>query len=310
LSRATLHAPTVAAVPPNWIARASIYMELSKARLSGLVVMTAAAGYAMAMDTPMLWGRFLGVMLGTTLAAFGANALNQAIERKQDALMRRTCHRPLPSGRLGLPEAVAWGLGCSVLGLLMLLAAGNALTAGLGAATSLLYLLAYTPLKRRTPANTLVGAVVGAIPPLMGAAAAAGRLSLGAYVLAAILFIWQIPHFLALAFLAREDYARGVFRMLPSLDPTGAVTGKIVLFYSVALLPAALAMTLTHQTGWMYACGTVILGLWLVALSVRMMWRCDVDNSRRLFLGSVIYLPLLLMLMAADHLVVMPYTLP
>jgi heme o synthase len=314
------------------MARARLYLELSKARLCGLVVMTTAAGYLMAFDGSLSWARFLNTMLGTALAAFGANALNQVIERVPDARMHRTCHRPLPSGRLGVPEATAWGVGCCVAGVALLATAANILTAGLGAATILLYLLAYTPLKTRTPANTLVGSVVGAIPPLMGAAAANGRLDLGAWVLAAILFVWQIPHFLALAFLLRDDYARGGFRMLPTpaLDPTGRITARLVLTYGLALLPVTLALTLTGLTGWFYSLGALALGLWLIFLAARMVWESGggggeesrlerVESraegtsggtsggggARRVFLGSVVYLPLLLLLMTADRLVVM-----
>jgi protoheme IX farnesyltransferase len=299
------------AVPtPRWLARPALYWELSKARLSGLVVLTAAAGYLMALR-PGAGGAgsrtaLAGVLLGVALAACGANALNQVMEVERDALMHRTRRRPLPAHRIGRGEALAWGLGASGAGVLLLATLTNGLTAALGLVNILIYLLIYTPLKPRSPANTLVGAVVGAIPPVMGWTAATGALGTGAYMLAAILFIWQVPHFLALAWLNRADYAAGGFRMLPSVDPSGRISGALVLVHSLALLPVTLALALARLTDGFYVIGALGLGLWLVWLALRLARRCDAENARRLFLASVIYLPLLLALMTCDRLLLGP----
>jgi protoheme IX farnesyltransferase len=303
MSRAILEIPVPAPTLPRWVMRAGIYLELSKARLCALVVATAAVGYLLgAGGAPAHWARFAAAMLGIALAAFAANAMNQVIEAPYDALMRRTRGRPLPSGRLGAGEGVAWSLACAAAGLVLLAVYGTALAAALAGLNIALYLLAYTPLKRVSPLNTLVGAVVGAIPPLIGWAAAGGVLGPGAWVLAATLFIWQMPHFLTLAFLARSDYARGGFAMLPSIDPAGRITARIVLVHSLALLPVTLGLALAQHTGWVYAGGAVGLGLWLVGLTVPLLRRCNEDNCRRLFLASIAYLPALLALLGLDAL--------
>ena len=201
----------------------SSYLELGKARLSTLVVATTAVGFAVApgrFDALL----FAWTLLGTTLAALGANSLNQWAERERDALMERTRTRPLPSGRLAAREALAAGVLESLGGVALLAALVNLLTALLAAFVILLYVLVYTPMKSRSHLNTLVGAVCGAIPPMMGWTAVTGALDPGAYILAAVLFVWQIPHFLALAWLYREDYQRGGYKMLPHSDPSGRLT--------------------------------------------------------------------------------------
>jgi protoheme IX farnesyltransferase len=309
LSRAAVDILPPALPAPRWLARPGLYLELSKAKLSALVVFTAAAGWLMAPATPRIeahdparWAALAGVLAGVALAAFGANSLNQVLEAGRDALMRRTRRRPLPARRIGRGEAVAWGLIASAAGLFLLAVFGNMLTAGLGLANILIYLLIYTPLKPRTPANTLVGAVVGALPPMMGWTAATGSVGTGACVLGAILFIWQVPHFLALAWSNRADYAAGGFRMLPSVDPSGRITGALVLVHCLALPPITLALTLTGLTDGFYAAGALVLGLWLAWLGLQLRRRCDQENARRVFLASVMYLPLLLVMMTADRL--------
>ena len=232
----------------------------------------------------------------------GHEITGEVLEAGRDALMRRTRRRPLPARRIGRGEAVAWGLIASAAGLFLLAVFGNMLTAGLGLANILIYLLIYTPLKPRTPANTLVGAVVGALPPMMGWTAATGSVGTGACVLGAILFIWQVPHFLALAWSNRADYAAGGFRMLPSVDPSGRITGALVLVHCLALPPITLALTLTGLTDGFYAAGALVLGLWLAWLGLQLRRRCDQENARRVFLASVMYLPLLLVMMTADRL--------
>ena len=196
----------------------TIYADLGKARLSALVVTTAALGFVMASAVSLDWALLGWTLLGTTLAAWSANALNQVFERHRDARMKRTRGRPIPSGRIGAPHALGAAILALGMGLTVLVAMVNVLTAVLALLTTLLYVLVYTPLKTRTTLNTLIGSVVGAIPPVMGWTAVTGQLDPGAWVLGTVLFVWQIPHFLALAWLYREDYKRGGYRMLPVID--------------------------------------------------------------------------------------------
>lgn len=296
----------VAAAPRNPAATGALrsvglFLELAKARLAALVVVTAAAGYALASRGEPDPLALVSVLLGTALTAFGANALNQVMEVERDRLMERTRSRPLPSGQVGRGRAAWWGLSSATVGLAVLAAGANLLTAGLALFVILLYLLAYTPLKVRTPLATAVGAVCGAIPPMMGWTAASGRLETGAWVLFGVLFLWQMPHFLALAWLYRDDYARGGFRMLPSVDPTGAATGRVALVHAVALLPVAVAAVLGGVSGRLFLTGTAALTLAFAALAWQMLKHRTAPAARRLFLASLLYLPLVLGLMVADR---------
>ncbi len=281
---------------------AGLYLQLTKARLSGLVLLTTAAGFAVAArETGIDWLRLLWTLLGTGLAAGAANALNQVAEAGLDAMMHRTRQRPLPSGALSAVHGFVFSMlagfaGLAILGLLV-----NLLSAGLALVTILIYILLYTPLKRVTTLNTLVGAMCGAIPPMIGWAAAAGRLEPGAWVLAALLFVWQIPHFLALAWMYREDYARANFAMLPVVDASGRITSQVVVVTSLALVPVALSATLFGLAGWIYAMVALALGCWLAGLGARLYVRRSDANARRLFVASITYLPALLAVMVADR---------
>jgi len=215
--------------------------------------------------------------------------------------MERTRTRPLPSGRLSPREARLAGLGMLGSGQAILVLGTNLLTAALALATVLLYLLVYTPLKPRSSLNTLVGAVCGALPPVLGWTAAAGRLELGAWLFGLLLFLWQVPHFLALAWLYREDYARGGFRMLPAVDPGGQLTGALSALYSLALLPLGVAFALAGLAGPTFAGGFALLWLLLFAASLRLWRRLDRASARRLFFASVIVLPLALALLLVDR---------
>lgn len=289
---------------------ASDWAELVKLRLSGLVVLTAAVSHLLArhgMPDSAGGGPAGGPLpglvltsLGTALAAFGANAVNQAVEGPRDALMERTRDRPVPAGRVSARRALAAGFALAGAGTALLGLAVNALAAGLAAACFALYAGVYTPLKTRSSLCTLVGAVCGALPPLIGWAGAEGRLSLGGWLLAATLFVWQIPHFLALAWLYRDDYARGGFRMLPVTDRHGALTVRLLVLYSLVLLPIGLLVSLSGMSGRTFALGSLLLGLGLAAAGARL-WRERSDgNARRVFYASLAYLPLLLLLMVAD----------
>ena len=280
--------------------RAADLLELTKPRITFLVVVTAAVGYAL--GAPVFHGAaFLAVLAGTALVAGGASALNQYAEREVDGRMLRTRHRPLPAGRLAPAEALAFGLGTAAAGLVLLGVAANLLSMLLGAAALTSYVLAYTPLKRVTSLCTVVGAVPGAIPPLMGWAAARGSLDRTAWALFAILFLWQLPHFLALAWMYREDYARGGFPMLAVSDTDGASTGRQALLYGAALLPVTLAAGLFAGAGRVFLFGGLACGLAFLAGAALFARRREVAWARRLFLASVLYLPTVLGLMVFDR---------
>jgi heme o synthase len=241
------------------------------------------------------------VGVGTALTAFGANALNQYRERAIDARMERTRGRPLPAGRLDPGTALVYGTGVSLLGTFVLFAFAGPLPAALAAATILLYVLVYTPLKRLTTLNTLIGAVCGALPPLIGWSAASGGLATGAWLLAALLFVWQIPHFLALAWLYREDYARGGLRMLPVVDPAGGLTFPVTVLFALLHLPLGLLVTLTGVAGTWFALGSLGLGASWAWLGLRLYLSHSDRDARRVFWASLAYLPLVLALMVADR---------
>ena len=295
-------------------------MELGKARLSLLVVLTAAIGFVLASGASIDWLLMGWSMLGTAMVALSANMLNQVIEAQRDAKMKRTASRPLPSGRLGAAHATCMALFLAGMGTSILLAQANGLTALLALAALLLYVGVYTPLKVHSTLNTVVGAVVGAIPPLMGWAAAAGQLDPGAWILAAILLTWQIPHFLALAWMYREDYRRGGFVMLCAVDETGRITSKTAVLWTMALVPITCATSFAVNPSRCiitntWRCGalrdssaresrsrsTGVLGLWFLKLALAMHRKCDDRSARKLFLASVLYLPLLMGLMLLDR---------
>jgi protoheme IX farnesyltransferase len=281
--------------------RTSDYVMLAKPRLNGLVVASALAGYAMAGGDTSDVVRVCATLLGTGLVAGGASAFNQVLERDSDALMRRTRLRPLPDGRLLPWEGLVFGTALSALGLAMLSVAVNLLSAAVALATLASYALVYTPLKRRTSFATVIGAIPGALPPVIGWAAGRGDVSQGAWILFAILFLWQLPHFLAIAWIYREDYARAGLPMLPVIEPDGRSTARQALAYSAALLPVAMAPTLLGMTGTVYFAGAFALTAALLVLAVFFALERATVSARRLFYGSIIYLPLLWILMIADR---------
>ena len=276
-----------------------LYLELSKARLALLVVLTTVAGFIVA-PGPAEPLRLLLATVGTALSAFGANILNQVREVEPDRRMHRTRSRPLPSGRIDRRRAVLWGVTSAAAGVLLLTAGVNLLTAGLSLLVILLYVAVYTPMKRLTPLNTVVGAVCGAIPPMMGVTAASGELGATAWLLGAVLFAWQMPHFLALAWYHREDYARGGFRMLPQVDPRGALTGGATLLASLVLLPVCAALYRVGAGGPIFLAAGLGLSGGLAWASWRLLALRTAPAARRLFLASLVYLPLLLGVLVAD----------
>ncbi len=277
------------------------YLELSKARLCALVLVTTGVGYLIAVPGGWPFMQLVAVLVGTGLAAFGANALNQVIEREHDARMLRTRERPIPAGRIAPASALAYGVAASVVGVGILAVGAGWLPALLAAITNSLYVGVYTPLKRVSSLNTLVGAVCGAIPPMIGWTAATGRLDTGAWLLFALLFLWQMPHFFALAWMYREDYARGGFRMLPVLDPLGHLTFPVIAIFSLLLLPLGISVTLAGLAGFWFALGSVALGAWWSWLGLRLARSGADRDARRVFLASLVYLPLVLGLLLIDR---------
>jgi protoheme IX farnesyltransferase len=286
---------------PTTRSRASDYVALAKPRLNVLVVVSALAGYAMAGGDNGRLALVLATLAGTGLVAGGASAFNQLIERRTDGLMKRTRLRPLPDGRLGPPEAAIVAAALSLAGLLILAVGANPLAAAVALTTLLTYAVVYTPLKLRTSFATVVGAIPGALPPVIGWAAARGALSEGAWVLFGIVFLWQLPHFLAIAWIYRDDYAKAGFPMLPVIEPDGRSTGRQAALYAAALLPLSLAPTLLGMTGQVYFAGALVLTLAFAGLSVRFAATRSIPDARLLFFASIIYLPLLWILMIGDR---------
>jgi protoheme IX farnesyltransferase len=276
------------------------YYELTKPRMNFLIIITTMVGYYMASHGRLDWLRLLSTILGTLLCASSAGVINQVIERQYDALMDRTRNRPLPAGRVHPLEAFVFGIACGLAGVAILLLTVNALTAFLGAFTLLSYVLIYTPLKRITSLNTVVGAVPGAIPPVMGFTAASGALSPEALCIFGILFLWQMPHFLAIAILYKRDYAAGGFKMLPVIDPNLETTRRQILLYGLALIPMTLMPALLHMAGAVYFTAAVLLGLAFFSFGVSCAATRSRDDARKLFFASIIYLPLLLAALMLD----------
>lgn len=280
--------------------RPALYLALTKPDVSFLVVMTTVAGYTLGTSGPLDWLRMAHTVFGTTLIAAGTSAFNHYFERDSDALMRRTMSRPLPSGQLSPREAFWFALSLLGFGTLYLALATNALATLLGVGTSVLYLGAYTPLKRRSTLATFVGAFPGAVPPLIGWAAARGSLNLEAWFLFAMLFLWQFPHFDAIAWVYREDYKRAGIRMLPVVDPDGTRTFREILMTAALLVPVSLLPAVTGLAGARYFFGAVVLGLMLVEVCL---WAAASKTNARakwLMHATVLHLPVLLGLLIYD----------
>lgn len=274
--------------------------QLTKPGITRLVLVTTAVGFYLGSSAALDWALMFHALVGTGLLAAGTNALNQYAERSIDAAMKRTRHRPLPAGRISPALALSFSAGISIAGTVYLAWLVNSLTAVLGAAALLIYIFAYTPLKRRTWWCTVVGAVPGAIPPMMGWTAATGRVDVLACVLFGIVFLWQMPHFYAIGWMYRQDYARAGFPMLPVVDEDGERTARQIIAYTVALVIVSVLTTVLGLTGALYFVGAATLGLAFLALGVALAMAPTGVQARRLFLGSVLYLPVLLVLMVVD----------
>jgi len=281
----------------SWVA---VLADLVKARLTALVLLTTYVGFYLGWTGPMNYVLMFHVLFGTALVASGASALNQLLEREYDAKMRRTATRPLPSGRMQPAMVTLLGGIWSAAGLIYLAVLVNLLTSVLAAVTLVSYLFIYTPLKRVTWANTLVGAIPGALPPLMGWTAARNELSGEGWALFAILAFWQIPHFMAIAWLYRDEYERAGFKMLPMIDPDGSRTGQQSISHTAGLFIVSLCPFVMHMDGSVYLAVAVVLGLGYFVCAVRFARQLTTRRARQLFLASIIYLPFLLTAMVMN----------
>jgi protoheme IX farnesyltransferase len=277
------------------------YIQLTKPRITWLILMSTAIGFFFGVDGGWSWMVLLHTIIGTGLIASGTAALNQWMERDADARMKRTQRRPLPSGAITPAKAFWFAVALSVAGFAELWLGANLLTAGLGFFTLTSYLFVYTPLKRRTPHSTTIGAIPGAMPPVIGFAAARGELTLEAAALFAILFLWQFPHFYAIAWLYREDYGRAGICMLPVVDPTGERTARQILLTALLLIPVSLAPAWLGMTGIWYFGGALLLGIAYFWYGLQINRERTRIRARQVLLSSIAYLPLLYVLMLADH---------
>jgi protoheme IX farnesyltransferase len=279
------------------------YLELTKPRITCFILMSAAIGFVCGMNAgaPWTWLTLLHTLIGTALIASGTAALNQWYEREADAKMDRTRARPIPSGRVTALHALLFGILLSVAGFVDLWLGANLLTALLGLFTLVSYLFLYTPMKQRSPHSTTLGAIPGAMPPLIGFAAASGTLNWNAWILYAILFLWQFPHFYAIAWMYRADYARAGIRMLPVVEPDGESTSRQMLWFSLALLPISVLPKFFAMAGNLYLAGALVLGLIYVYTSLRSVFDHSVARARQVLFASVLYLPFLYGLLLLDR---------
>ena len=289
--------PTAVAAEKSWTA---VFADLVKARLTTLVLLTTAVGFYIGETGGVNYFLMFHALFGTALVAAGAAALNQLLERDYDARMRRTAGRPLPSGRLQPATVAIFGGVASVAGLIYLAMLVNLITSVIGAVTLVSYLFIYTPLKRVTWANTLVGAIPGALPPLMGWTAARNELGNGGWALFAILAFWQLPHFFAIAWMYRDEYAKAGFIMLPSVDHDGSRTAQQAVSNSIALLIVSLCPFVFGLSGKIYLACALVLGAGFLLCAIRFSRRLNLAAARQLFFASIIYLPLLLAAMCCD----------
>jgi heme o synthase len=286
------------------------YIELTKPRITWLILMSTGIGYFFGLPKAGQWWAFvlaipwtglLNTILGTGLIASGTAALNQWFEREADRRMRRTAGRPIPAGRISPPRALAFGISLSAAGFVDLWLGVNLLAALLGLFTLLSYLFLYTPLKSRSWLSTTIGAFPGAMPPMIGFAAAHGSINPEAWVLFAILFLWQFPHFYSIAWMYREDYARAGIRMLPVVEPDGRSTARQIVLYGVALIPVSLVPALLGMSGRIYLLGALLLGLCFLYSGVRAAIQRSILSARAVLVASVFYLPLIYGLMLLDR---------
>lgn len=276
------------------------YLELTKPRILVMVLVTTVLGFYLGGEGISSIRLLAYLLLGVALVSGGSSALNHYLEREFDSKMHRTKNRPIPNGDISPAQALNFAITMTLLGIFILYVKVNILTSFLSLLTSFLYIMVYTPMKRASWLNTTVGAIPGAIPPLGGWAAATGGLSFEAGILFLILFIWQHPHFYAIAWMMREDYARGGFKMLPVVEPNGNRMFDHVLWFSFALVPISLIPTVIGMSGFIYFVGVLIAGIILCMISKSFARSRSLDDAKRLLRATVVYLPVLLFLIIID----------
>lgn len=280
--------------------RIAAFLELTKPRIAFMLVLTSAAGFYLGNRGTVDLVLFTNAMIGIALLAFGVATLNQWLERRTDVLMNRTAKRPLPTGKVTPVEALVFGATLCLSSELYLYFLVNPVTATLGITVIIGYVLLYTPLKTRTPASTAIGAIPGAMPPLMGWTAASGEITLGGWALFTFLFLWQFPHFLAIAWLYKDEYAKAGILMLPVVEPSGRITARQIVLFAIMLVPVSLAPFFLGFAGWIFLAAASVLGVWFLVESVRTARAKTPEMARRLLLVSVIYLPILFAVMVLD----------
>ncbi|MEO6589531.1 MAG: heme o synthase [Pyrinomonadaceae bacterium] len=277
------------------------FLELTKPRIAFMLVLTSAAGFYLGSKGNFDFLLFINSAIGITLLAFGVATLNQFIERKTDALMERTAKRPIPTNKVSPAEALVFGLILTVSAEIYLAFLVNSLTAVLGLVVIVGYVLLYTPLKTKTSASTAIGAIPGAMPPLMGWTSSANEITLGAWILFAMLFLWQFPHFLAIASMYKEQYRKAGILMLPVVEKEGKLTAIQIVTFTVMLLPVSIAPFFIGVAGYVYLVGASVLGFWFLYSSIQTARAKTVEQSRKLLLVSVLYLPVIFALMVFNH---------
>ncbi len=280
--------------------RIAAFVELTKPRIAVMLVLTAAAGFFLGSVGSMDLALFLNTMIGIAFLAFGVATLNQWYERRTDRLMDRTAERPLPSGKVSPNEALVFGLLQCAVAEVYLYFLVNPLTAFLGLTVIVGYNLLYTPLKTRTSASTAIGAIPGAMPPLMGWTGAANEITLGAWTLFVLLFLWQFPHFFAIAWMYREDYKRAGILMLPVVEDSGAITARQIVLFAVMMVPVSFAPFFLGISGTIYLIGAALLGAWFLWVSIRAARAKSADMARKLMFATILYLPLIFGLMVLN----------
>lgn len=277
------------------------FLELTKPRIAFMLVLTSAAGFYLGSKGNFDFLLFINSIIGITLLAFGVATLNQFIERRTDTLMERTANRPIPTGKVSPMEALVFGLILTVSAEIYLAFLVNPLTAILGLVVIVGYVLLYTPLKTKTSASTAIGAIPGAMPPLMGWTASANEITLGAWVLFALLFLWQFPHFLAIAWMYKEQYRKAGILMLPVVEKDGKLTAIQIVTFTLMMLPISIAPFFIGVAGYVYLVGASILGIWFLITSIKTARAKSVEEARKLLLVSVLYLPVIFALMVFNH---------
>lgn len=300
MDTATVNIDSVRAV--NFREKLTAYFELTKPRIAFLLVLTSAAGFYLATKDGFNTVLFVNSMIGISLLAFGVATLNQWFERDLDPLMERTEKRPLPSKRVMPTEALVFGIVQCAVAEAYLFFLVNTLTAILGLVVIVGYVFVYTPLKTRTSASTAIGAIPGALPPLMGWTAAANEITLGAWALFVMQLLWQFPHFFAIAWMYRDQYKKAGILMLPVVEPSGTLTFRQIVLFTIMLVPVSVAPFIFGISGKIFLVGAIPLGIWFLYASVRSAMDKSNERARKLLLVSVIYLPLLFLLMVADKL--------